>query len=285
MILIADSGSTKTDWRLIDDRLAVTPFTTQGINPYFQSADLIKTIVNDELIAQFASTTEVLAVFFYGAGCGSATKNKVLKEVLLSLFPDATIEVNNDLLAAARAACGTEKGLAAILGTGSNTCYFDGVNIARNIDSLGYVLGDEGSGAHLGKTFIQALLNKELPLTIERAFAEEYAIGKDEILDAIYKQSMPNRYLASYTGFIHKHLVEPTMYKLVCTCFEQFFDKHICKYDNYQTLRLSTIGSVGYYFSDVLKSVAAQKNVTIGSVEKTPIDKLVAYHIGAQKAV
>jgi glucosamine kinase len=282
MILIADSGSTKTDWRLIDDNKQIHQYSTQGFNPYFQDSDQISEIIKSELIPsfQFDIQKQDSQIFFYGAGCGSESKNNVVKAALLQNFPFWTVEVNNDLLCAARALCGSSPGIAAILGTGSNTCYYDGKNIVKNIDSLGYILGDEGSGAHIGKTFIQAYLNKEMPEALASRFYERFKLNKESILDSVYKQPMPNRFLASFSKFIYQNLKEQYITDLIANCFEQFFDKHICKYEKHKEIKLSCVGSVAFYYSNILRAVASKKSVNIDKIIETPIAGLTLYHLG-----
>ncbi len=282
MILIADSGSTKTDWRLIDENKKIHQYATQGINPYFQSSDEIAAIIQKELIPQLESQIShpISHIYFYGAGCSAFSKKEIVKNALAQNFPAAEIEVNSDLLGAARALCGSKPGIAAILGTGSNTCYYDGKNIAENISSLGFILGDEGSGAHIGKTFIQAYLNKEMPEDLAARFHEKYKLNLDDILDAVYKKPMPNRFLASFSRFIYQNLKEQFVIDLAAGCFEQFFDKHICKYKNHREMQLSCTGSVAFYYSNILRAVAAKKNISIDKIIETPIAGLTLYHLG-----
>lgn len=281
MILIADSGSTKTDWRLIDDREQIHQFGTQGINPYFHTDEQVADIVKLELLPQLEfKSIDGLAVFFYGAGCGADSKKELVAKGLKNVFPDAAIEINTDLLGAARALCGAQPGMAAILGTGANTCFYDGEKITENRASLGYVLGDEGSGAHLGKTFIQHFLNKEMPQALADRFTARFRLGKDEILDAVYKQPMPNRFLASFSKFIYQNLKEQFVIDMVSDCFGQFFDKHICKYPQYKDVKLNCTGSVAYYYSNILRSVAENKGVNIDKIVETPIAGLTLYHLG-----
>jgi glucosamine kinase len=277
MLLIADSGSTKTDWRLIDGSNK-QQFSTQGLNPYFLSAGEIITILQNELLAQTGANIKPSEIFFYGAGCGAESKKEIVRTALILLFPKAAIEINTDLLGAARALCGTEPGIAAILGTGSNTCYYDGRNIIENRASLGYILGDEGSGAHIGKTFIQAYLNQEVPRELATRFYERFKLSTNDILDAVYKQPMPNRFLASFSKFIYQNLKEQYIIDLVVSCFEQFFDKHICKYENHKELKLSCVGSVAFYYSNILRGVALNKGVAIDKIVETPIAGLTLYH-------
>ena len=183
------------------------------------------------------------------------------------------------MLGAARALCGRNVGIVAILGTGSNTCYYDGKEIVENRISTGYILGDEGSGAHIGKTFIQAYLNDELPPDLANRFFERFKLSKDDIIDAVYRKSMPNRFLASFCKFIYQNLKEQYIIDLVADSFGQFFEKHICKYQRYKELKLSCTGSVAFYFSNILRAVAANKGVNIETIIETPIAGLTLYHL------
>ncbi len=288
MILIADSGSTKTDWRLIDEQKKIHQFATQGLNPYFQTSKQISEILKSELIPQLDSSFSHLTshisylishIFFYGAGCKADSKKEIVKTALNESFPKSIIEINTDLLGAARALCGTNPGIAAILGTGSNTCYYDGSSIIENRASLGYALGDEGSGAHIGKTFVQAYLNKEMPADLATRFYERFKLSTDDILDAIYKQPMPNRFLASFSKFIYQNIKEQYVIDLIVGCFEQFFDKHICKYSQHKEVKLSCTGSVAFYYSNILRAVATNKGVAIETIVETPIAGLTLYHL------
>lgn len=280
MILLADSGSTKTDWRLIDANQQIYQYATQGINPYLQNQEEITAILEKELIPQLKSgmQSHVSEIHFYGAGCGTVQKKKSVAASLSSLFSSALIEVNTDLLGAARALCGSQPGIAAILGTGSNTCYYDGVAIVENHPSLGYILGDEGSGAHIGKTFIQAYLNKELPESLSQRFYDRFQLDKEQILDQIYKQPLPNRFLASFTKFVYQNLKEQYIIDLVAGCFNQLFDKHVLKYEH-TSLKLNCVGSVAFYFSNILRAVAVNKGVVIDKIIETPIAALTLFHL------
>ncbi|MGZ4035748.1 MAG: hypothetical protein ACXVPU_18910 [Bacteroidia bacterium] len=282
MILIADCGSTKTDWRLIDDTKRIHRFNTQGFNPYFLSSVEISQIIKSELLPELPANIpeQPFSIFFYGAGCGVSSKNEIVRAALKQNFPWATIEVNNDLLGAARAMCGKKPGIAAILGTGSNTCYYDGNTIVENRASLGYLLGDEGSGAHISKIFIQAYLNKEMPQFMADRFYNRFKLSLDEILDALYRHPMPNRFLASFSKFINDNLKEQYVANLVAGCFEQFFDTHICKYEKHKNLSLNCVGSVAFNYGDLLRTVAADKGVTIDKISPTPFPGLALYHLG-----
>lgn len=281
MILIADSGSTKTDWRLIDGQKKIHQFSTQGINPYFQSSAQIAEIIKAELLVSPIVAT-ASSVFFYGAGCRASDKKQIVEEALSQNFLHAVITVETDMLGAARSVCGHQPGIAAILGTGMNTCVYDGNTITENRLSLGYILGDEGSGAHLGKTLIQYYLNDELPEALALRFAERFKMSRDEIIDAVYKKSMPSRFLASFSKFIYQNLKEQVMIDLVSKCFGEFFDRHICKYSQYKTLKLSCAGSVAFYYSNILRAVAENKGVNIDTIVETPIAGLTLYHLGEE---
>lgn len=282
MILIADSGSTKTDWRLIDDNNQIHQFASQGINPYFQSPADIIAILQSELLLSLTDvqsfSADNLEVQFYGAGCELKEKKELVAAAIKEVFLSATVEVNSDMLAAARALCGSNPGIVAILGTGSNTCFYDGTAIVESVDSLGYILGDEGSGAHIGKTFIQAYLNKEMPEHLSERFYKRTKLGLAEMLDAVYKQPLPNRFLASFSKFIYQNLKEQFIIDLVADCMEQFFEKHICKYEQHKTVKLSCVGSVGFYYSNILRAVANKNGVNIEAIVETPIAGLTLFH-------
>jgi glucosamine kinase len=280
MILIADSGSTKTDWRLIDANQQIHQGTTQGINPYFQTHEEIAAIIQTELLGQLKSTmpSHVSEIHFYGAGCGAIQKKRMVASELSSFFSSARIEVHTDLLGAAHALCGSEPGIVAILGTGSNTCYYDGIGIVESHPSLGYILGDEGSGAHIGRAFIQAYLNRELPEALATRFYERFQLDKDQILDKIYKQPLPNRFLASFCKFIYQNLKEQFLIDMVASCFNQLFDKHILKYEH-ASLKLNCVGSIAFYFSNILRAVALNKRVAIDKIIESPISALTLYHL------
>ncbi len=281
MILIADSGSTKTDWRLIDENKQIHQFATQGMNPYFHTTEQITLVLKSELIPQFESNILNLIsnVFFYGAGCRVEDKKRIVEKALSEVFPKSKIEIYSDMLGAARSLCGKSVGIAAILGTGANTCYYDGKSIIENRTSTGYILGDEGSGAHIGKIFIQAFLNDELPKDIADRFVARFKLNKDDIIDAVYRQPMPNRFLASFSKFIYQNIKEQFVIDLVAACFNQFFDKHICKYEKHKEVKLSCTGSVAFYYSNILRAVATTKGVNIDTITETPIAGLTLYHL------
>jgi len=277
MILIADSGSTKTDWRLVKETDEILSFHTIGFNPYFITAEGIF----DELTNSELSTVkgEIAYVFFYGAGCSSVENNKILHQALARFFNHAKIEVNHDMLAAARALCKNEKGMAAIMGTGTNSCLYDGEKIIENVPALGFILGDYGSGADIGKTFIQAYLEGELPEEIHVDFIHQYNLSANEILETIYKKPLPNRFLAGFNLFIFPHLEHPFIQKMIVDRIDLFFKKNIYKYTDYQSYKLNLVGTIAFVYQEVLKEVAQRYQVGIGKIIKQPIDELVNYHL------
>ncbi len=284
-ILVADSGSTKTDWQFFDGH-RVFQFKTAGFNPFFQDTNAIHTEVTQNLLPQMEDLLsndtphDRLKIFFYGAGCSNEQKCAVVRKALLLSFPKAEVNVDHDLLAAARALCGKEHGIAAILGTGSNSCYYDGNRIVKNVASLGFILGDEGSGAHIGKLFVQDYLNNDIPLNIADKFRDSYELSKDSILDAIYKKAMPSRFLASFSKFINENKNEQYINDLIEVSFNQFFTKHICKYPNHKEVKMNCVGSVAFHYKDALSSIASQRGVVIDKVIESPIKDLAQFHFG-----
>ena len=221
MILIADSGSTKVDWRIITADKKVYEASTAGINPFYQNVEEIYTEIEHSLAPQIKAPIQ--QIYFYGAGCTTSDKTAILTKAFHKSFPKADTEVDSDLLAAARALCGKDAGIACILGTGMNTCYYDGEKIADHVPPLGYMLGDEGSGAYLGRKLVVAYLRKSLPNDMVSAFYDEYKTDKAEILDSVYKQSFPNRYLAKFTRFLKKYSENNFIKELVLGGFDDFF--------------------------------------------------------------
>ncbi|MBE9468593.1 MAG: N-acetylglucosamine kinase, partial [Bacteroidetes bacterium] len=230
MILIADSGSTKTDWRVIDEKGNISKFQTIGLNPFFIDAKNINKIINNTFCVKL-NIEKVKKIFFYGAGCVSISNCNTIKDSFVSFFKNADVFVFTDLFGAARALYGSENGIVVILGTGMNTACFDGEKITKNISSLGYILGDEGSGAYLGKIFIADFLNNELPDNIANKFSKEYELTKENILEAIYSKPFPNRFLASFTKFLFENKNNGYVIGLLSRNFNVFFDKTICKYE------------------------------------------------------
>lgn len=277
MILIADSGSTKTDWCYLAPDGQYTLLQSEGINPYFQESDNIAEIVRKEVYEK-ADTSALTHIYFYGAGCSSDEKCSIVRNGLQQIYPHAAIEVEHDMMAAARALCNNSKGIVCILGTGSNSVLFDGEKITEDVPSLGFILGDEGSGAYLGKELIRRFLYGELPQTLHNSFMHESGATKEYILDAVYKKPLPNRYLATFSKFIHAHIEHEVMYQLVYDAFHAFIKHHISKYSNYKSAPLHCTGSVGYTYKDILLEVCKNNQIQTGNIVKSPLKGLIAYH-------
>ncbi len=277
MKLIADSGSTKTDWRLIKPDNSFDQTTTIGLNPYYVSVEQIQSeLSNDKLLLK--NSGEVKSIYFYGSGCSSEEKKKVIATALSNIFKNAEIEIQHDLLGAARALCGREAGIAAILGTGSNSCEYDGKEIVANIPSLGFVLGDEGSGAHLGKELLRAFSYNELPDDLKKKFDFRYKTTIPEILENTLQKPLANRYMAGFAKFLFHNIDHPFISKIVIKCFTEFFDRHICKYNSHKNVPVHFVGSIAYYFGDRLRYVAEEKGIVVGNILEKPIAALTLYH-------
>ncbi|MFC5270590.1 N-acetylglucosamine kinase [Adhaeribacter terreus] len=277
MKLIADSGATKTDWCLLDDNGAETIFKTQGISPHYQTSEEITATVKTELLPQLKDLVPA-ELFFYGTGCSSYKSKAIVLRGLQAVFPDTKIEVDHDLIAAARALCGREEGIACILGTGSNSCHFKDGKIAYNVPNLGFILGDEGSGGYLGKRLIQAFLNLELPTELHEKVKATYNLTHDDIIHTVYTKPFPNRFLATFTKFLGENRQHPFLAKLIHTGLNDFFVKNIIRYKDHQTLPVHFLGSIAYHFNTELKEIAASHNITIGRIIKTPMEGLIEYH-------
>ncbi len=287
MKLIADSGSTKTDWRLIKETGEILEVKTQGLNPFFKSViDCERTFENDLLPRlEGVAADNIQQLWFYGAGCSSDDKCAVIKTAATNVFPEASISVDHDLLGAARALCGDEPGIAGILGTGSNSCYYDGSRVVKNVTALGYILGDEGSGAHIGKNLIKDYLDFEVPESMRQRFDSKFGLGKDQLLHEVYSGDLPNRFLASFAKWVFQiRGEEEYAYKLIESCLTSFLNKHVCKYEQHQQVPLNIVGSVGYHGSDILRSLCKSKGITLGKVIQSPIQALTEYHSNESEA-
>jgi len=276
MIVVADSGSTKADWKLINNQ-GIYSLSTMGFNPVFHDDQLIYRTLN-HAIEQKELAKQAESVHYYGSGCWDAGRKEIVAKALRRIFINAQVKVEHDLLAAARATCGSEAGIACILGTGSNSCLYNGINVIDNITNLAFLLGDEGSGTHLGKMLLRAYFYRELPKKLEQAMEEWFPEGKDGILDKIYGKETPNVYLASFTKFLAAKKDHFFVQKLLYTSFATFIDRNVRKYEGSNKLPVHFIGSVGYYFQDIIKFVLEERNMVVGNFIKKPIDHLVNFH-------
>lgn len=276
MILIADCGSTKTDWVLLDNGTVAAIVKTQGFNPTQQSTDAIFGILSEELPESITAKSPE-AIYFYGAGCAYENANRRMHDALSMVFDTKNIYINSDLLAAARALCGHEEGIACILGTGSNSCLFDGEKIVENTPSLGYILGDEGSGAHLGRQLVSNCLKKQLSPDLCNKFLEQYKLDIATILESVYHSPMPNRFLAGFTPFLADNRKNAEIHDLLKRCFTQFFQRNTMIY-RHSWLPIHVIGGVGVAFAEEIKETAESLGLSIGNIVSSPINGLIDYH-------
>ena len=277
MILLADSGSTKTDWCVADQGVAVQRVTTAGTNPFFQTPEQIAEELDRHLLPELAGCA-IDRIAFYGAGCAFADKIETIRCVLAARFVGATVEVGSDMLAAARALCGHERGVACILGTGSNSCLYDGATIVQNVSPLGFILGDEGSGAVLGRRLVGDCLKRQLPEAVCDAFLSESGLTPAEILENVYRRPMPNRFLAGLSPFLLRHIEVAEVRALVRESFEAFFRRNVMRYPEATQMPIHCTGSVAYFYREVLAEAAATVGLTLGRVLRAPMEGLLRYH-------
>ncbi len=281
MILIADGGSTKTAWTLLDDlNITIGEFRTDGYNPYFWTTQQIADSIKEQLLPHLTAN-EVKHIYFYGAGCSTPENNEIVKLGFAKHFVNTDILVTHDLLAAARALLKRKAGFAAILGTGANTCLYDGNNITRNIDSLGYLLGDEGSGSYIGKKIVRDYMRGYFPETLTQAFQLKYGYTSNEqIFSDLYNKPYPNRTLAGFCTFASEHASYQYIQELVRESFGDFFKNLVSHYPDYTKHTFNCIGSVAFSFKDILTDISENKyQMKVGSILRSPIKELVQFHI------
>lgn len=278
MILIADSGSTKTDWTLTEENKKQTQYNTMGYNPYFITGEEISASVYKDLTPKLDATS-VKKVVFYGAGCSTPEKIELVYRSLSKCFPNSDVSVNHDMLGAARSLLGDKPGFAAILGTGSNTCIYNGKEIEKGIESLGYILGDEGSGTSIGKMVLRDFMRCQLPPELFKRFIKTQESDFSEIFSRLYDQPLPNRFLASFCKFADENKEHRYIQTLVKNSFDQFFMNIVSKYEDYQNFSFNCVGSVGYIFRDILTEVAGSYGMRTGKIISSPIQDLTDYHI------
>lgn len=279
MFLIADSGSTKTDWRLVDSNTGQSlAIQTDGFNPYYQNAQQIATTLQAQLLPDLKQAI-IPKVFYYGTGCTGPSVNYVIADALQLVLPGLQlVEVNSDMLGAARAAMGHQSGIGCILGTGANACCYDGTKMTRGIQSLGFWLGDEGSGGYLGKTLVRDFFQERLPAELHEAFQNQYALDRPTLLENAYQKPFPNRYFASFTPFLFAHLNHPHIARLVTDAFVLFLTTYVKRFPEASQWPVHFVGSVAYYFSDLLQQAVKQTGLTMGHIIKAPADELVDFH-------
>jgi glucosamine kinase len=276
MILVADSGSSKADWILTSFKGQKTEFRTSGINPFFLSEkDIIKILQHAPEVQPYLK--EVTEVYFFGAGCSSPDRREVISNALSQVFKEAFINVEDDLTGSVYATCGFNEGLSCILGTGSNISYFNGKEIINGKHGLGYILGDEGSGAYFGRQLITSFLYDNMPADLHKKFHKEYKIDKESIIKQVYQKPQPNFYLASFAKFIGTHQDHPFIHNLLYRGFDEFVRTHILLYPNYKSLFCHFVGSIAWHFREVLKEVCLHHDIRTGKILKHPIEELSSY--------
>lgn len=275
-ILIADSGSTKCEWCFVSAKSAQTIYT-QGLSPYFLDAGQMDQVIRKELLPKlkFKSPGEV---HFYGTGNKSLENAKRTKKMLKGIFPKAEVTVNHDLLGAARSLCQENEGVACILGTGSNSCSFNGKRILKNSPGLGYVLGDEGSGAYLGKKVVQYYLYDIFEKDLKEKFEKKFRVDAAAILDHVYKQPLPNRYLAGFTMFLGENRGHFMIENIIEDGINDFFINHVSRYRESEKYPVHFTGSVAWHFRDVVKDLCAAYGMQCGTILKQPMEGLVRFH-------
>ena len=275
-ILIADSGSTKCEWCFIENGRKKI-IETQGASPYFLNEKQLVAMMQQELLPGLKNKIPA-HVYFYGTGCAAAANRAMIKRAILNVFPKARVEVNHDLTGAARALCGRSRGIVAILGTGSNSGYYNGRKIVRNSPGLGYVLGDEGSGAYLGKMVLQYYLYNRFDQDLHRKFHNRYGVSAADILDSVYKKPLPNRYIASYTMFLSENRGHYMIENIIEDGLWDFFNNHLARYPESGKLPVYFTGSVAFGFQDILKELCKNFGWKPGSFLAKPMEGLIAYH-------
>jgi len=276
MILIVDSGSFKTDWVFLSSTNKIQ-FQTIGLHPYFiNSKDIHNQLSEIGHIKKYKD--QVRKVFFYGAGCNSKENKNIIYKILKKIFREAKIQIDSDLLGAAKALYHKQRGIACILGTGSNCCFYDGENITRKTPSLGYILGDEGSGAYMGKLLLKKYLYSQLPAHLENQLKNNYQLTHENILQAVYHDPFPNRYIAQFSKFISDYKNEKAMSDIIYYSIEEFFINHILKLSENKQNTIRFTGSIAWYFKDFIFSIAKNYSLSIDQITQTPIERLIELH-------
>lgn len=277
-MLLADSGSTKTEWCYLNVEGEQKTIYTKGLNPYYHTLESLVSTIQDGLNHIDSLKNRTLEICFYGAGCSLPEKRAQLKDAFRMVFPSANISINDDLLGAARALNGDQPGITSILGTGSNSCLYDGEKISENVPSLGFVLGDEGSGGYIGKELLRRFFYNELPEDIARYMKQNFDMNRKHVLDSVYHSVQPNRYVASFASVTSEFAEHSYIKELVFEAFEDFVSSHLIKYEDYKSYAAGFIGSVAFYHRTIMEQVLDKYNITTGLFLKQPMPKLIEYH-------
>ncbi|HBE42146.1 MAG TPA: ATPase [Bacteroidales bacterium] len=277
MILVADSGSTKTEWKVIKGNIAQESIYTGGINPYFLSENGIYQLLEKELAPHYRKSFR--KVFFYGTGCNTEAKNNVVRNAIGRFLAADNIFIGSDLLGAARSLCQNDPGIACIMGTGSNSCYYDGNKIVSNVSPLGYILGDEGGGAVIGRKLLSAVLKKQISRSVIDVFFNTYRITPAEILERVYMKPFPNRFLGQFTMFISDNIEIPELQEIIRTSFHEFIVRNILQYPESKTLPVHFTGSIAFYFRSFLVELIVLNKLRLGTITLSPMTDLIKFHI------
>jgi N-acetylglucosamine kinase-like BadF-type ATPase len=275
MILLADGGSTKVDWRLIENGKEIKQVFTKGANPFFRTREDISREIKASLSPEIKEYT-IDSVHFFGAGCANPEKNDIVRSAIADSITTSEIEVDTDMLGAARGLCGHEKGIACIIGTGSNSCFYDGNRIVENVSPLGYILGDEGSGAVIGRLFVGALLKNQLTGGLKEAFLREYGLSPTDIMEKVYRQPLANRFLAGFAPFIKRNIGDKSVENIVYHSFKEFYLRNVMQYD-YEHNIINFTGSIAFHFRDILRRAGEDLGLKTGRIEQSPMEGLISY--------
>ena len=292
MRLVIDAGSTKMEWILMDRNVVKSRFTTEGFNPNYSDRQCLDDMVsfvetrfiaspmddNDASFPRRDKSASLQDIFYYGTGCGNEKNCQVVKEVFQSHFPDADIHVTHDLMAACHALLGHERGIACILGTGANVCVYDGKDIIEKAVSLGYLVGDEGSGMHIGREVVKAYYYGFMPDDLRQKFNAAYQLELKDFIQKLYHDSHPSRYLASFAKFAGENQSHPFVHDLVKECFKAFVEASVCGFDEFKTLKISFVGSVANHFQDILRETLEGYGLMLGDIMASPAEGLVRYY-------
>lgn len=277
MILVADSGSTKTEWIVITKGIPGRSVFSTGINPYFLTTGEITLLLTEEI--KEITALPVKHIFFYGTGCNSEAKNDVVRTALRDIFPSCEIFIGTDLLGAARSLCQNNEGIACIMGTGSNSCYYNGSVIVANVSPLGYILGDEGGGAALGRKLISAVLKRQVPAQVIDLFFETYKISPTEIQENVYVKPFPNRFLGQFARFFSANIDIPELREIISDSFDEFIKRNILQYPESSRLQIHCTGSIAFHFRQILTELLINHGLSPGQITLSPMEGLIRYHI------
>lgn len=276
MILVVDSGSTKTEWKIIENGIPNESLFSSGINPYFLSDEEILQLLNKE-ISSISSYT-FSKIYYYGTGCNSETKNNTVREALNRFFSFTEIFIGSDLLGAARSLCQKEPGIACIMGTGSNSCFYNGAEIVSNVSPLGYILGDEGGSAVIGRKLVSGVLKKQVPKKVIDLFFDTYKLTPAEILENVYMKPFPNRFLGQFSKFISANIEIPELQNIIVSSFDDFIKRNVLQYPESKFLPIHFTGSIAHHFMPFLEDLLKRNNLKKGLITLSPMENLIKYH-------